>query len=302
MAAEPGTDRSGIDGPTADGAGPPPEAHEFQIRPTRSAFPVLWDCLLPATAFLCYLPYATDLIAKLYLAFFGTFAVVPIVVAMFTRKGRRVRVDETGITVGRRRVLWEEVRDIRKWVLPITPITLVLKGRWRTMQLAACPEVLGGVLPAVLRIRPDLKVSKRVLRAMEFPEGTPRLRRWQTAGLLVMAMFLAFFPLMARQADALWALGALLALALCPFVSMLTPASTDDAKLALGTMFASLIVFFSFKIHLLCDVPTFVLDAVVATGAAMAFAAAVVHGFRWRLDFGRKAAIVACVLAVAAGF
>jgi len=253
-----------------------------------------------AVAALLYMPHLTSTFFKVaFAAYTAMAALAPALALLFRWRGKGITLDREGISVHRRFGRWEEIKRIRMGPLRNMPIVVRLdRPRRSILRLPRYPVIFREVVPAILGRRPDLAISDRLRRAIADPETATRLPRWTGTLLAAAALVLMSLPFLARHADAMLVLTAVVAswAPLLPLAMVWGVPHTTEQNFvhwAAGPVVLPVLVLY---LHLFLNLPLRLLDAAVAPLAVLLLAAAAVAGLRLRLNRARMAAILILAL------
>lgn len=281
-------------------ASPDVETEErFVFPPGPRGFAAACAALPVAIAVVVLLPYLDARMLAILVGVGAVFLLGTIFVAPVWWAPRTATLTEGGIAVGKRFMKWEELTEVRKGLFRCTPFALVRAARPRRLVLLTHPVVLRELLPAILRRRPEVTVSKHARRALANPESATWAPRWVGLLLLAAAAAAAAVPVLVRYGH-LWTLIPT-ACAVLPFWLVACfaspPGATGELRFVQDALFPGGFIVLSFTMSLgVYDVPFFAIDASVAPVAVLHLAAGLVVLGRAKLRRLLKALIVACAI------
>jgi len=224
---------------------------------------------------------------------------------------RGVTVGPEGISIGRRFVRWEQITRIRKSWVPFLPVALDVRGpqkpMWRRivgvlspiLRLPPYRIVFREILPVLLHRRPDLPVPDALRKAMRAAENDRPIPRWVAASLLCAGCAVGMMALVRRDAGPMCLLAVAAASVLPILIAsvMLNLQDMPERPLAQHTLWSACWASWSTVPSLFLIVPLYTFDVLAGIAGALCLAVGVVLAFRLKLDWRRKAAIVAIVIA-----
>jgi len=226
----------------------------------------------------------------------GLWGIAPVLIR-FRRLFRPVTLTTEGIRVGKGVIKWGKLENIStssRWggafVLTQTP-------RPQVLTLPARPVTVRRLLPAILRRDPDVLVAPTVRRALADPERATRISRWTGLPLLVAAASVAawaaygqyYLPPMAA-----WILVIPLGIAI-GFVPQ-GCGSAAGAFMSITQSAGWFPIIFIMTTSMICGVPLYVVDAWLASIAAVFLVAGIVALGRLSLAGVQKAIILAVLI------
>lgn len=230
---------------------------------------------------------------------------------LFRNQG--ITLNDEGITVGRRTILWREVTKVcwpwprftRMIVILGQPPPVAPGGRLRRLppriSLPPRPEVFQKVWPVLLRRCPSAAIGPRVASVLADPAKAMAMRRWPALVVLAVGLALLGMPWVVRHTDAGTAAGlALLLMALGNLVQVGGVRSHEP-----GARFSA-VVAVSLWTPLLAatvingvDVPAYAFDTVMVLSGVLCLAAGAALGLRWQMRALTKVAILTCAIGAA---
>ncbi len=129
---------------------------------------------------------------------------------------REIRLSDQGVRICKRLVAWDEIALVECRLAGVQ----VRTSDGKKHGLLNHPNVYREVLPELLRRRPDLDVSKRLLRRLDDPDRPARIARWVALPWATVGLLVAMEPLLVHTLPIMSF--ATLALVMLPFLLLAT--------------------------------------------------------------------------------